>query len=66
MIRIQQSGQVVESADLPVGAASTGGSYLVGSFTESPLCLSYHEYQWTDRGRDLLRLCSSSSCLQFG
>lgn len=67
MIRIWQSGQVMEFGDLPIDAVSTGGCYLVGSFTQSPLCLSlsHHEYQWTNRGRDLLGLCSSSLCLQF-
>ena len=56
MIRIWQSGQVMEFVDLPVGVVSTGGFYLVGSFTQSPLCvsLSYREYQWRNRGRDLL------------
>lgn len=38
MIRIWQSGQVMEFGDL-VGAANTGGSYLGGSFAQCPLCL---------------------------
>lgn len=56
MIRTRQSGQVMEFGDLPVGAASTEGCYLVGSFTQSllGLSLSYHEYQWRNGGKDQL------------
>lgn len=39
MIRIWQSGQVMEFGDLPAGAASTGGCYLVDSFTVSLVSL---------------------------
>lgn len=46
----------MESEGLPADVVSTGRCYLVGNFTQPPLCvsLSYHEYQWRNRRRDLL------------